>query len=83
MTIEEWCGLSADELDKFTTEQLHEHFKQYFPVTRPELAQKVSTTSGPPRERQLQMPILSDKQKLVMSMLAAEGITIDPRKIKK
>lgn len=39
-TIEQLIGMSGDELEKMTDEQLLEHFKPMLCVTRPEVAAK-------------------------------------------
>lgn len=51
MTIEQYLECSADILEKMTDQQLEEHFREMFPITRPELGAipkeaKKSTTSS-------------------------------------
>ena len=46
MTLEELLDCSPDVLEKMTDDELLEHFKQYLPVTRPELATKPSKSSS-------------------------------------
>lgn len=47
MTLEEILKCSADQLEAMTPQELEEHFKQYFPITRPEKVAKLPTSKQP------------------------------------
>lgn len=78
MTLEELLESSADELDKLDDKQLLEYFKPYFAVTRPEMARKVSESSGIRSSGQSSAPTnkLTKEQQEVLTRLAAQGIDI-------
>ena len=72
MTIEELCGWDADKLKALTDAELLEHFKQYFPITRPEQAQKpkMSTTRSLADSR-------DPRKMMAATLLKGFGVDID------
>lgn len=46
MTLEELLECDAATLEAMSDAQLHEHFKKYFPVTRPELVARPRTQTA-------------------------------------
>lgn len=73
MTLEELCECSAEQLEAMTDAQLTEHFKKYFPVTRPEQARVVRQTAA---ERQAPAIYLSPQKKAALLKLEEEGLDL-------
>lgn len=69
--------MTAAQLAAMSDEQLLEHFKQYLDVTRPERVKRK-------REESIQPEVyLSPQKKAALAALAAEGIEIDMRRLKR
>jgi hypothetical protein len=72
MTIEELIACDAATLEKFTDQQLLEHFSKYLNVTRPEQQVKQQRTTS-------QQTVMSNPKFLAGMAMAKElGINIDP-----
>lgn len=79
MTLEELLNANADELDAIPPDELERYFRQFFPTTRPELAQKLSAPiSGNSHRRTSSQPApqLSSQQQQVLLKMAEAGIDI-------
>lgn len=73
VTLEELCECSAEQLEAMTDAQLTEHFKKYFPVTRPEQARVVRQTAA---ERQAPAIYLSPQKKAALAALQDDGVDL-------
>lgn len=70
MLIEELMELPLEKIEAMTDDELREHFKQYFPATRPELIQ----TKQP--KRNLPPPPMNEKERKLREMLASNGVDV-------
>ena len=70
MTIEEWLGKSADELEAMSSAELEEHFAWAKQFTRPELAPKPE-----PRGVKKIASVKDEKKELANQMLERLGFT--------
>lgn len=73
MTFEDLLECDIETLEKMNDSELREHFKQYFPTTRPELVKLNRTTKSNNNSSQSAVPMLSDKKKAFLSALAEQG----------
>ena len=73
MTIEEYLGKSADEIEKFSDAELLEYFKDQLKITRPELAARpVKSTI-----RQSNEPTARDRINRAKDIAAQFGLDLD------
>ena len=82
MTISEILGISVDELEKMSTEELTEHCKPFLNITRPDRAEKPSKT----KTKRKQSSIYSTKNKAFLAGLekfVETGDIEEARKAKK
>jgi hypothetical protein len=71
MSIDEMVGLSADQLEKLSDEQLLEYFKPYLDVTRPERAKREKQ-----KETKLIQVQLSPQKQAALKALAESGVDL-------
>jgi hypothetical protein len=81
MTLDEICGMSAEQLEKMTDQQLTDYFKQFFPLTRPEQVKRPTQSNG----SQMSKPsiVLTPQKQAALQLLQDQGVDIGVFKFRK
>lgn len=72
MTLEELLGKSASEMEALTTQELNEFFAPYLQYTRPELANKSSSTKKPVNYAAAEKQAKKDKTNEILKQLGID-----------
>jgi len=73
MTLEELVDTPWEKFKAMSDEELTAHFKQFFPVTRPEMVQRVPKNTTPEPLKQV---MLDPRKAAALKAMAEEGIDI-------